>query len=125
VAADLGVDPKIVEQMEGRMAAQDIAFDLSDDDDHAYQAPICFLEDHDADPAAQLEASNWEDDANKRLADAMAGLDERSRDILRQRWLNDSKATLHTLADQYQVSAERIRQLEKNAMKKLKAVIES
>jgi RNA polymerase sigma-32 factor len=125
VAADLGVDPKIVEQMEGRMAAQDIAFDLSDDDDHAYQAPICFLEDHDADPAAQLEASNWEDDANKRLANAMAGLDERSRDILRQRWLNDSKATLHTLADQYQISAERIRQLEKNAMKKLKAVIES
>jgi RNA polymerase sigma-32 factor len=124
VATDLGVDPKVVEQMEGRMAAQDIAFNVPDDDD-TQQAPVCFLADHSSDPAVQLEASNWQEDANQRLADAMAGLDKRSHDILKQRWLNDSKTTLHTLAEQYQVSAERIRQLEKNAMKKLKAAIES
>ncbi|MDP6967843.1 MAG: RNA polymerase sigma factor RpoH [Gammaproteobacteria bacterium] len=124
VAADLGVDPKVVEQMEGRMAAQDMAFDAPEsDDDNAYQAPAYFLEDHSADPALQVEASDWEQDSNKRLANAMADLDERSRNILQQRWLSDSKSTLHTLADQYQVSAERIRQLEKNAMKKLKVAM--
>lgn len=124
VAEDLGVDPKVVEQMEGRMAAQDMAFDAPEsDDDNAYQAPAYYLEDQSADPALQLEASDWEADSNQRLANAMADLDERSRDILQQRWLSDSKATLHTLADQYQVSAERIRQLEKNAMKKLKAAM--
>ena len=121
LAADLGVDPKVVEQMEGRMAAQDMAFDAPEsDDDNAYQAPAYFLEDHSADPAQLLEASDWEEDSNQRLANAMANLDERSRDILQQRWLTDSKSTLHTLAAQYQISAERVRQLEKNAMKKLK-----
>ena len=116
LAADLGV-----EQMEGRMAAQDMAFDAPEsDDDNAYQAPAYFLEDHSADPAQLLEASDWEEDSNQRLANAMANLDERSRDILQQRWLTDSKSTLHTLAAQYQISAERVRQLEKNAMKKLK-----
>jgi RNA polymerase sigma-32 factor len=124
VAADLGVDTKVVEQMEGRMYAQDIAFDAPEsDDDNAYQAPAYFLEDHNADPALQIEASDWQQDSNKRLASAMADLDGRSRDILQQRWLSDSKSTLHTLADQYQVSAERIRQLEKNAMKKLKVAM--
>ena len=121
VAADLGVDAKVVEQMEGRMAAQDMAFDAPEsDDDNAYQAPAYFLEDKAADPALQVEANDWEQNSNQRLANAMAELDDRSRDILQQRWLSDSKSTLHTLADQYQVSAERIRQLEKNAMKKLK-----
>jgi len=124
VAADLNVDPKVVEQMEGRMAAQDMAFDAPEsDDENAYQAPAYFLEDKSADPALQLEASDWTQDSNNRLASAMADLDARSRDILQQRWLSDSKATLHTLADQYQVSAERIRQLEKNAMKKLKTAM--
>ena len=124
VATDLGVDPKVVEQMEGRMSAQDMAFDAPEsDDDNAYQAPAYFLEDHSADPALQVEAKDWEQDANKRLADALADLDERSRNILQQRWLSDSKTTLHTLAGQYQVSAERIRQLEKNAMKKLKTAM--
>ncbi len=103
------------------MAAQDMAFDAPEsDDDNAYQAPAYFLEDHSADPAQLLEASDWEEDSNQRLANAMANLDERSRDILQQRWLTDSKSTLHTLAAQYQISAERVRQLEKNAMKKLK-----
>ena len=90
------------------------------DDDNAYQAPAYFLEDHSADPALQAENSDWEQDSNQRLASAMSDLDARSRDILQQRWLSDSKSTLHTLAAQYEVSAERIRQLEKNAMKKLK-----
>ena len=76
-----------------------------------------------ADPALLVEADNFEQDSNDRLLQAMGDLDERSRAILQQRWLADQKATLHELADVYQVSAERIRQLEKNAMKKLKAAM--
>jgi len=124
MAADLGVDAKVVMQMEGRMSAHDTPFDAPEgEDDSAYQAPAYYLEDHSGDPARQLEASDWEEDSNTRLATAMGDLDPRSRDILQQRWLSNSKATLHNLADQYEVSAERIRQLEKNAMKKLKAAM--
>ena len=124
VAADLGVDAKVVMQMEGRMSAHDTPFDAPEgDEDSAYQAPAYYLEDHSGDPARQLEASNWEEDSNTRLASAMSDLDPRSRDILQQRWLSDSKSTLHNLAAQYEVSAERIRQLEKNAMQKLKAAM--
>ena len=124
MAADLGVDAKVVMQMEGRMSAHDTPFDAPEgDEDSAYQAPAYYLEDHSGDPARQLEASDWEEDSNTRLATAMGDLDPRSRDILQQRWLSHSKATLHNLADQYEVSAERIRQLEKNAMKKLKAAM--
>ncbi|SFF82827.1 RNA polymerase sigma factor RpoH [Neptunomonas qingdaonensis] len=126
IADDLGVDEKVVRQMEGRMASVDTSFDLSgnDDDDAAgYLAPVQYLEDHSGDPAEQLEASNWEADSQARLSGAMESLDDRSRDILAQRWLMDEKATLHQLAAKYSVSAERIRQLEKNAMKKLKEAI--
>jgi RNA polymerase sigma-32 factor len=124
VAADLGVDAKVVMQMEGRMSAHDTPFDAPEgDEDSAYQAPAYYLEDHSGDPARQLEASDWEEDSNTRLASAMSDLDPRSRDILQQRWLSDSKSTLHNLAAQYEVSAERIRQLEKNAMQKLKAAM--
>lgn len=126
IADDLGVDEKVVRQMEGRMASVDTSFDLSgsDDDDAAgYLAPVQYLEDHSGDPAEQLEASNWEADSQARLSGAMESLDDRSRDILAQRWLMDEKATLHQLAAKYSVSAERIRQLEKNAMKKLKLAI--
>ncbi|WP_372799616.1 sigma-70 family RNA polymerase sigma factor, partial [Litorivivens sp.] len=85
-------------------------------------APVQYLEDHTSNPAQLLEAADWESDSNEKLALAMAELDERSRDILQARWLNeDSKETLHELAARYGVSAERIRQLEQNAMKKLKA----
>ncbi|MEC9409725.1 MAG: sigma-70 family RNA polymerase sigma factor, partial [Pseudomonadota bacterium] len=94
-----------------------------DDDESAYKAPAYYLEDHSQDPAQLVEADNYEQDANGRLADAMADLDDRSRTILQQRWLSEEKATLHELADMYKVSAERIRQLEKNAMKKLKNAI--
>ena len=127
IAEDLGVDEVTVRQMEGRMASVDTAFDapVSDDDDAPIVSPSQYLEDHSTDPAMQLEASNWEEDSQTRLMGAMESLDERSRDILAQRWLSDEKSTLHELAAQYQVSAERIRQLEKNAMKKLRIAIAS
>lgn len=125
IAADLGVDAKVVRQMEGRMASTDTAFDLSgaDDDDSNYLAPAAYLEDQSADPALQLEESNWEQESQRRLLSAMEGLDERSRNILQRRWLSEEKATLHELAAEYKVSAERIRQLEKNAMKKIRGAM--
>ncbi|WP_432471571.1 RNA polymerase sigma factor RpoH [Amphritea sp. HPY] len=125
MAEDLGVDQAVVRQMEGRMSSSDMAFDASvgDDDERAYQSPAYFLEDHSNDPARKLEDENWEADSNLRLAEAMGQLDERSKDILMQRWLSEQKSTLHELAAQYQVSAERIRQLEKNAMKKIKVAM--
>ncbi|SFL88741.1 RNA polymerase sigma factor RpoH [Marinobacter zhejiangensis] len=123
VAQDLGVEPQVVREMEGRLASQDTSFDgpMDDDDDSAYQAPAHYLEDRRADPAMLLEQSDWTEDSNGRLMRAMGNLDERSQDILRERWLSESKSTLHELADKYGVSAERIRQLEKNAMKKIRA----
>ncbi|MCH8498342.1 MAG: RNA polymerase sigma factor RpoH [Marinobacter sp.] len=125
VADDLGVDPHVVREMEGRMASQDTSFDgpMDDDDDSAYQAPSQYLEDRRSDPALLLEQSDWTEDANGRLMQALASLDERSQDILRERWLTDGKSTLHELADKYGVSAERIRQLEKNAMKKIRTLM--
>jgi RNA polymerase sigma-32 factor len=122
VAADLGVEPRVVREMEGRLSSHDTAFDgpQDDDDDNAYQAPAYFLEDHRSNPATQLEQADWTDDSNGRLMTALAQLDERSQDILRERWLSDGKSTLHQLADRYGISAERIRQLEKNAMKKIR-----
>jgi RNA polymerase sigma-32 factor len=125
IAADLGVDAKVVRQMEGRLASTDTAFDapLSEDEDSSYLSPSAYLEDHSADPALQLEESNWEQESQRRLMSAMSALDERSRDILARRWLADEKATLHELAAEYSVSAERIRQLEKNAMKKIRGVM--
>ena len=127
LAGDLGVEPEVVREMEGRMAAQDAAFDggLDDDDDTARLAPVNYLEDHRYDPARQLESSNWTEDANGRLLEALEALDERSQDILRERWLSEEKSTLHELADRYGVSAERIRQLERNAMKKIKELMEA
>lgn len=123
IAEDLGVDAAVVRQMEGRMAATDMAFDAPAADDSEETAPVApalFLEDKSADPAELLEEQDWEDNSNRQLAAAMSELDERSRDILAQRWLLEEKATLHELAAKYEVSAERIRQLEKNAMKKIK-----
>jgi RNA polymerase sigma-32 factor len=125
VAEDLGVDVKTVRQMEGRLASTDTAFDapVSEDEDSSYLSPSAYLEDHSADPAVQLEEANWEEDSQRRLLSAMNALDERSRDILARRWLADEKATLHELAAEYSVSAERIRQLEKNAMKKIRGAM--
>ncbi|HIF87212.1 MAG TPA: RNA polymerase sigma factor RpoH [Gammaproteobacteria bacterium] len=123
VAEDLGVDAKVVRQMEGRMSAYDTAFDadIDSDDESAYRAPAYYLEDQNSDLAASVENAQWEELTNNSLHAAMAKLDERSKDILNSRWLTDNKTTLHQLADKYSVSAERIRQLEKNAMNKIKA----
>ena len=122
VAESLGVEPHEVREMESRLTGQDMAFDpaADADDDTAFQSPAHYLEDNRYDPARQLEEADWSDSANAHLHDALEGLDERSRDILQQRWLAEEKATLHELAAKYNVSAERIRQLEKNAMNKLK-----
>jgi RNA polymerase sigma-32 factor len=123
VAAELGVEVREVRQMEGRLASSDVTFDLSPDDDEDSVAPVHYLEDHRADPALQLEEADWEESSNDRLLVALEQLDERSRDIIQSRWLGEGKATLHDLADKYGVSAERIRQLEKNAMNKVKALM--
>jgi len=122
VAEDLGVDAKVVRQMEGRMSSYDTSFDAeADSDDEAvYRAPAYYLEDQGSDLALNVEDAEWEEVTNGSLHLAMEELDERSKDILQSRWLSDNKATLHNLADKYGVSAERIRQLEKNAMNKIK-----
>jgi RNA polymerase sigma-32 factor len=124
VAQDLGVDVKQVREMEGRLASYDAGFDADEDDEEsAYVAPAHYLEDNRYDPAVRLEESNWEETNVNGLELAMQKLDDRSRAILQRRWLNDDKATLHDLADEYGVSAERIRQLEKNAMNKVKTMM--
>lgn len=127
IAEDLGVEARVVREMEGRLSAHDTSFDMSndDDDDSAYQAPVNYLEDKRSDPTLIVEEEDWTASSNRQLAMAMEQLDERSQDILQQRWLSDQKATLHDLAAKYQVSAERIRQLEKNAMKKIRATFEA
>src|SRR5690606_431452 len=107
VAASLGVEAREVREMESRLAGQDMAFDpaADADDDSAYQSPAHYLEDHRYDPARQLEEADWSDSASASLYEALEGLDERSRDILQQRWLAEDKATLHDLAAKYGVSA--------------------
>ncbi len=121
VAEDLGVKPETVLEMESRLSNQDLAFDGGmDEDDGPALTPAGYLADNRMEPAALVEAEDAEQVQHEQLQHAIAELDERSRDILQQRWLGDSKATLHELADQYGVSAERIRQIEKNAMNKLK-----
>jgi RNA polymerase sigma-32 factor len=125
VAKDLGVSADTVLEMESRLSGQDISFDPSpqtdSNEDQDNTAPAAYLQDAHADPAASLEQQEWEEQASSRLAEALESLDPRSRDIVRRRWLSDNKPTLHELAAEYSVSAERIRQLEGNAMKKLKA----
>lgn len=127
VARELGVEPSEVREMESRLAAQDAAFEMSAEDDEngmAYTAPVLYLEDKHSDLADNLEAENWEAHTTQRLSMALASLDERSQHIVRARWLDDdNKTTLQDLAEMYGVSAERIRQLEKNAMRKLKEAV--
>ncbi|MDA8781594.1 RNA polymerase sigma factor RpoH [Porticoccaceae bacterium] len=127
VADDLGVEVKDVMEMEMRLTARDSAFDApaDEDDDNPSYAPVLFLEDKGADPAQLVESEDYEGDNHHRLAEAVKTLDERSQSILQRRWLDDKKATLHQLADEYGVSAERIRQLEKNAMKKVRVAMEA
>lgn len=124
VAKDLNVTPEIVLEMEKRMSGQDTPFDgygdTGDDDDYT-PSPAGYLQDLSHEPSSMLERENTESHNNEKLAQALETLDERSRDILQQRWLSEKKSTLHELATQYNVSAERIRQLEQNAMKKMKS----
>ena len=125
IAADLGVDEAEVQRMEGRLTSRDVAFDAPTDadDDEAWHAPQQYLEDLTADPARCVEAEDSQQDSEGRLHAAIAGLDTRSRDILSRRWLAEQKSTLHELAADHGVSAERIRQIEANAMKKLQSAL--
>ena len=126
VAEDLGVKPEVVMEMESRLAGQDIGFDLtSDDDDSGYVAPAAYLEGLTVSPQEAIEAQDWEEHHQNLLFDGIENLDDRSRDIIQSRWLMDPKITLQELADKYGVSAERIRQLENAALKKLKARFEA
>ena len=124
VASDLGVKPETVLEMESRLANQDLAFDGHDDDEDGPSAPSSYLPDSRMEPARMLEREDTERNQRERLYAALQGLDERSKTILRERWLTESKQTLHELAQQFGVSAERIRQIEKNAMKKLRVQLE-
>jgi RNA polymerase sigma-32 factor len=123
IAEDLGVSAKDVREMESRLNGHDLSFDAptdADDDDNEMIAPVTYLEDHRYDPAGLVEQQDWEDDGHQQLYKALKKLDARSQDILQKRWLGDKKVTLQELANKYQVSAERIRQIESNAMKKMK-----
>ena len=125
VAAELGVKPETVLEMESRLANQDLAFDGDDsDDDEAPSAPATYLPDMRMEPATALEREDTASDRRERLLNALQDLDTRSKTILQARWLTEKKQTLHELAQQFGVSAERIRQIEKNAMKKLRLQLE-
>jgi len=123
VAKDLGVKPETVREMEMRLSSSDASFEAQDDEDDTF-APAGYLEDHRYNPAQTLEKNDWSNQASDTIYQALALLDERSQDIIRTRWLHESKLTLQDLADKYQISAERVRQLEKNAMLKLRTAVE-
>ncbi len=126
VASDLGVSPETVLEMESRMSGQDVSYDpvVTSEEDDSNQTPSSFVSaPKSTDPALALEQSDWDQRNSGRLHDALKQLDDRARTILEQRWLAEHKATLHDLADRFGVSAERIRQLEKNAIKKLKQLM--
>jgi len=127
VAEDLGVNPETVLQMESRLSGQDISFDPDPESDDFSEGssltPSAYLSDASNDPLAQLSEEDWGDQSRSRLADALEELDDRSRHIVERRWLHDNKATLQELAAEYGISAERIRQLENGAIKKLKKAV--
>jgi RNA polymerase sigma-32 factor len=109
--------------MEQRLAGRDMSFDPDPSDDDERAMPVSYLPSPGADPAETIEQRDWEVDAHDRLGSALEGLDDRSRNVLRRRWLTESKATLHELAAEYGVSAERIRQIEGQAIAKLKSLM--
>ncbi|MDQ2993611.1 MAG: RNA polymerase sigma factor RpoH [Pseudomonadota bacterium] len=125
LAEKLNVKESEVTRMEERLYSRDAAFDNTGSDDDDWSAPENYLEDFRFDPARSIEANDWTNQREGLLRQALTELDPRSLDILQQRWLNDNKMTLQDLAEKYQVSAERVRQLEKNAMLKVKSAIES
>ena len=126
VANDLGVKPSEVLEMESRLSGKDLGFDApsnSSDDEDCITSPSTFIAHQDANPETTLENNNWFEYQSSQLTTALDELDERSRAIVQARWLSDKKETLQELAEQYGISAERVRQLESNAMKKLKGFI--
>ncbi|MDT8283560.1 MAG: RNA polymerase sigma factor RpoH [Gammaproteobacteria bacterium] len=127
VAQTLGVKPEAVLEMESRLSGSDVTFDpASDDNDDEHQfTPAAYLANASADPSAQLEQDDTRSQKLSLMTDSLDTLDERSKDIIQRRWLNEDKATLHELADEYQVSAERIRQIEKNALAKMRGAFEA
>ncbi|HEX5305875.1 MAG TPA: RNA polymerase sigma factor RpoH [Dyella sp.] len=123
VAKDLGVPEATVREMESRLSGRDVGFEApADADEDAKPAPAAFLVDHGADPYDSVSDADHSDNQLETLTAALDKLDERSRNIIQRRWLNDDKATLQDLADEYGVSAERIRQVEANAMKKMRGL---
>ena len=125
VARELGVKPETVLEMESRLANHDMAFDgMDSDDDESPAAPSAFIPDSRMEPAAMFEHDDTEASQRERLYAALSSLDERSKTILTERWLAEKKQTLQELANRFGVSAERIRQIEKNAMRKLKVQLE-
>ena len=127
VAEDLGVSPQEVTEMERRLSAREAVFDPapdSRDDDRAF-SPAAYLPSPNSDPASLVEESDFQNDATERMGEAILTLDDRSRHIIESRWLTDDKMTLHELADVYDVSAERIRQIEANAIKKIRAAMDA
>ncbi len=127
VAKDLGVKPAEVLEMEKRLSSPDLGFDLPSDNDEndssSSFSPSAYLSYQQNDPETELEENDWQAHQAKQLQQAMHTLDERSKDIVAQRWLAEKKTTLHDLAEKYDISAERVRQLENNAIKKLKQAI--
>lgn len=125
IAKDLKVKPETVREMEMRLATSDASFEgHADDDDEQNFTPAGFLEDLTYSPAQQLENTDWSEQSSDIIYRALAKLDKRSQDIIRTRWLDENKLTLQDLANKYQISAERVRQLEKNAMQKLRVAFE-
>ena len=124
LAQDLGVSEREVTEMEQRLSARDLGYDQPDqDDDGASFGPAVYLAIPGGDPALTVEKQDWEQDTQQQLTGALEDLDPRSQDIIQRRWLSETKTTLQELASEYEVSAERIRQIESNAMKKMKAVL--
>ncbi|HET7204812.1 MAG TPA: RNA polymerase sigma factor RpoH [Steroidobacteraceae bacterium] len=126
VARDLGVSEREVTEMERRLSSRDVSYDPApdaDEEEPASYSPAAYLPAPDADPAVAVERAEWDEDVSDRVAFAMTQLDPRSQAILKARWMDEPKATLHDLADQYGVSAERIRQIEANAIRKLKKLV--
>jgi RNA polymerase sigma-32 factor len=124
VARDLGVDVADVREMEQRLSARDMSFDPTpESDEEETYSPAMYLPASNADPAIEVEDEEWEEDSTERLSIALEKLDERSRSILKRRWMTEDKATLHELADEYGISAERVRQVESNAINKLKGLM--
>jgi len=127
VAKTLGVKPETVLEMESRLSGSDVTFDppTNNNDDEQHFTPAAYLTDGSMDPAHTLEHDDSRSQELSLMADSLKTLDERSKDIIQRRWLNEDKATLHELADEYQVSAERIRQIEKNALNKMRVAFEA